>query len=257
MKELDIHLDIFEGPIDLLIHLIRKNNLDIYDIPISQITSEYLEYLDIMKSLNLEIAGEFLVMASTLMQIKAKLLLPSQVDAETGEKGPDPRGKLVNMIEEYRRYKGASKSLEERFASYKDVFYRGSPVFTNEEKFLDLEFFVFVEAVKRAFARLPDAVSVQGESYPLEPRIDKILDLLSKKEWVLLDDVFATETARQGVITCFIALLELVKQRRIMARQDDACGEVRIYLRPEPAAPAASAEDAAPQGVPVPPPAQE
>ncbi len=248
MNDIDIHLDVFEGPIDLLIHLIRKNNLDIYDIPIAQITSEYLEYLDIMKSLNLEIAGEFLVMASTLMQIKAKLLLPSQVDSETGETGPDPRGRLVNMIEEYQRYKGASKSLEERFASYKDVFYRGSPVFTNEEKFLDLELFVFVEAVKRAFARLPDAVAVEGETYPLEPRIDKILDLLGKKEWVLLDDVFATETARQGVITCFIALLELVKQRRIMARQDEACGEVRIYLRPEPvpAAPA-PAEDAAPR----------
>lgn len=247
MKELDIHLDIFEGPIDLLIHLIRKNNLDIYDIPISQITSEYLEYLDIMKSLNLEIAGEFLVMASTLMQIKAKVLLPSQVDSETGEKGPDPRGKLVNMIEEYQRYKGASKSLEERFSSYKDVFYRGSPVFTNEEKFLDLEIFAFVEAVKRAFARLPDAVAVEGESFPLEPRIDKILDLLSKKEWVLLDEVFSTETARQGVITCFIALLELVKQRRIMARQDDACGEVRIYLRPEPAAAPEKPAPAAPE----------
>ena len=231
---IDIHLENFEGPIDLLMHLIRKNNLDIYDIPISQITKEYLGYLEIMKSLNLEVAGEFLVMASTLMQIKSKMLLPSK--AEPGEEGggPDPRGKLVSMLEDYQRYKQASKTLETRFAQFKDVFYRGSPVFSNDEKFLELEFFTLLEAVKRAFERVDDAKEVQGESFPIESRVEKILNLLKAREWVLLDDVFSSETRRLGVIVCFMALLELIKQRKIMAVQDAAYSEVRIYRAPEP-----------------------
>jgi len=234
MNELDVHLDVFEGPIDLLMYLIRKNNLDIYDIPISQITQEYLGYLDVMKSLNLEVAGEFLVMASTLMQIKSKMLLPSK--AEPGEEGggPDPRGKLVSMLEDYQRYKQASKIIEGRFAQFKDVFYRGSPVFSNDEKFLELEFFTLIEAVKRAFERVDDSKEVQAEIFPIESRVDKILEMLKSREWIVLDDVFVSETKRLGVIVCFMALLELIKQRKIMAVQDAAYSEIRIYRAPEP-----------------------
>ena len=113
MNELDIHIEVFEGPLDLLMHLIRKNNLDIYDIPISQITKEYLSYLEVMKTLNLEVAGEFLVMATTLMQIKAKMLLPArEMPGEEGA-GPDPRGALASMLEEYQRYKEAGDRLFE------------------------------------------------------------------------------------------------------------------------------------------------
>jgi len=234
MNELDVHLDVFEGPIDLLMYLIRKNNLDIYDIPISQITQEYLGYLDVMKSLNLEVAGEFLVMASTLMQVKSRMLLPSK--AEPGEEGdgPDPRQKLVAMLEDYQRYKQASKIMEGRFAQFKDVFYRGSPVFSNDEKFLELEFFTLIEAVKRAFERVDDSKEVQAETFPIESRVEKILDLLKTREWVILDDVFMSETKRLGVIVCFMAMLELIKQRKILVVQDLAYSEVRIYRAPEP-----------------------
>jgi len=234
MNELDVHLDVFEGPMDLLMYLIRKNNLDIYDIPISQITQEYLGYLEVMKSLNLEVAGEFLVMASTLMQIKSKMLLPSRAEPGEDGEGPDPRGKLVAMLEDYQRYKQASKTMEARFAQFKDVFYRGSPVFSNDEKFLELEFFTLIEAVKRAFERVDDAREVQGESFPIESRVEKILDMLRSREWVVLDEVFSSETKRLGVIVCFMALLELIKQRKIMAVQDQAYSEVRIYRAPEP-----------------------
>ena len=134
MSAIDIHLDIFEGPLDLLMYLINKNNLDIYDIPISQITREYLEYLDLMKELNLEIAGEFLVMASTLMQIKARMLLPSN-EKDEGEEGPDPRKELVERLEEYQKFQKVSGVFEERFMAFKDIYYRGSPVFSNEEKY--------------------------------------------------------------------------------------------------------------------------
>ncbi|OIO03906.1 MAG: segregation/condensation protein A [Elusimicrobia bacterium CG_4_10_14_0_2_um_filter_56_8] len=249
MNAIDIHLENFEGPLDLLMHLIKKNNLDIYDIPISQITSEYLQYLEVMKSLNLEVAGEFLVMAATLMQVKAKMLLPAPERPE-GESGPDPRGALVSMLEEYQRYKEASKEMNWRFARFKDAFYRGSPVFSSEEKFLDLDFSALMDAVKRAFERAEPSRGVQGEPFPIGSRVAKIEKMLEGREWLLLDDVFASETKRLGVITCFMALLELVKQRKIMVSQDEAYTEVRIYPAPvqaaapapEPAAAASAAE---------------
>lgn len=235
MNAIDIHLENFEGPLDLLMHLIRKNNLDIYDIPISQITAEYLQYLDVMKSLNLEVAGEFLVMAATLMQIKAKMLLPAP-EVQEGESGPDPRGALVSMLEEYQRYKEASRDLNGRFNRYKDAFYRGSPVFSSEEKYLDLDFYALMDAVKRAFQRAEPTREVEADQFPIESRVAKIEKMLEGREWLLLDDVFLSETKRLGVITCFMALLELVKQRKIMVSQDEAYQEVRIYPAPSQAA---------------------
>ena len=251
MPAIDIHLENFEGPLDLLMHLIRKNNLDIYDIPISQITSEYLEYLDVMKSLNLEVAGDFLVMAATLMQIKAKMLLPAPEQLE-GENGPDPRGALVSMLEEYQRYKEASKDMNGRFAKFKDAFYRGSPVFSSEEKYLDLDYFALLDAVQRAFKRAEPSKEVEADKFPIESRIARIQEMMEGKEWLLLDDIFAGETKRLGVITCFMALLELVKQRKILVSQDEAYTEVRIYPAPPdtlghvPAAAVKPIEDQAP-----------
>lgn len=250
MNAIDIHLENFEGPLDLLMHLIRKNNLDIYDIPIAQITGEYLQYLDVMKSLNLEVAGEFLVMAATLMQIKAKMLLPAP-EVQDGENGPDPRGALVSMLEEYQRYKEASKDMNGRFNKYKDAFYRGSPVFTSEEKYLDLDFYALMDAVQRAFQRAEPTREVEADQFPIESRVAKIEKMLEGREWLLLDEVFAGETKRLGVITCFMALLELVKQHKIVVSQDEAYTEVRIYPAPvqaQPApAPAAAPEAQAPE----------
>jgi len=245
MSAIDIHLENFEGPLDLLMHLIKKNNLDIYDIPISNITAEYLQYLDVMKSLNLEVAGEFLVMAATLMQIKAKMLLPAPEVAD-GENGPDPRGALVSMLEEYQRYKEASREMNGRFNKFKDSFYRGSPVFTSEEKYLDLDFYALMDAVKRAFVRVEASREVEADQFPIESRVAKIEKMLEGREWMLLDDVFASETKRLGVITCFMALLELIKQRKILVSQDEAYTEVRIYPAPQQAAPAEPAPHAEP-----------
>ena len=253
MTAIDIHLDNFEGPLDLLMHLIKKNNLDIYDIPTSQITAEYLQYLDVMKSLNLEVAGEFLVMAATLMQVKAKMLLPAPEVLE-GENGPDPRGALVSMLEEYQRYKEASKEMNGRFAKFKDAFYRGSPVFSNEDKYLDLDMSALMDAVKRAFERTEPSRGVDADQFPIESRVAKIEKLLEGREWLLLDEVFASETKRLGVITCFMALLELVKQRKIMVSQDEAYTEVRIYPAPAPVlAPEAAAAEPPPADVPAAP----
>jgi len=171
-------------------------------------------------------------MAATLMQIKAKMLLPAPEQPE-GEGGPDPRGALVSMLEEYQRYKEASKDMNGRFTKFKDAFYRGSPVFSSEDKYLDLDFYALMDAVKRAFQRAEPTGEVQADQFPIESRVEKIQKLLEGREWLLLDEVFASETKRLGVITCFMALLELIKQRKILVSQDEAYTEVRIYPAPD------------------------
>lgn len=228
MDLMDIHLEVFEGPLDLLLYLIKKDNLDIYDIPIAQITQEYLNYLEVMKELNLDVAGEFLVMASTLMQIKIKMLLPKKEEEQ--EKDIDPRQELVRMLEEYQKYKSASQLLLERFNKYKDIFYRGSPIFSNEDKHLDVELVYLIEAVKKAFLRITEKTEIESEDVPIESRIEKIMNMIREKKWMLLDDVFKDEKKRRGVITCFLALLELIKMNKITVIQDEPFSEVKIYL---------------------------
>ncbi|MBI4051513.1 MAG: segregation/condensation protein A [Elusimicrobia bacterium] len=232
MNAYQVHLEIFEGPLDLLLFLIKKNDLDITDIPIAQITQEYLELLDLMKELNLEVAGEFLVMASTLMQIKSHMLLPSPEAEE--EEGPDPRAELVSKLLEYQKYKQAAQFLDSRSASgYKDIFYRGSPRFNEEDKTLDLDLFGLLGALRKVLSRLPDTKELEAEAFPVEDRIRKILYLLESRPSIALEELFRDETRRGGVISCFLALLELVKLQKIFARQSGLFGEVRIFKKTE------------------------
>ena len=234
-EEIRIHLDVFEGPMDLLLHLIKKDNLDIYDINISEITSQYLEYLDLMKQLNLELAGEFLVMASTLMQIKARQLLPSQVPTSE-EDGPDPAKELVEKLVEYQRFKAASLYLQDNFEKYKNNFYKGTPVFDNGGKVLNIHIFDLLAAVRRAFENLErrqHADLLKIEEFPIDKKIEKVLYLLERRPWVLADEIFIGETKKRGIITCFMAVLELLKIGKILARQDGEGTEIRLYLNPE------------------------
>ncbi len=228
MNLIDIHLEIFEGPLDLLLYLVKKNNYDIYNIPVSKITEEYLQYLEVMKELNLDIAGDFLVMASTLIQLKAKSLMPKKED-ET-EEGQDPKEKIRTMLEEYQKYKTATQLLVERFNKYKDVFYRGSPVFQTQDKHLDVEMFALIEAVKKAFERLAKKHEIEAEDVPIESRIEKILKVVSEKKWITLDEIFKEETKLRGIITCFLAVLELIKLGKIGVTQDTPFSEIKIYL---------------------------
>lgn len=184
-----------------------------------------------MKELNLEVAGEFIVMASTLMQIKSHLLLPSQGTEE--EDGPDPREELISKLLEYQRVKQAAQFLESRAAEgYKDILYRGSPRFSEEEKTLDLGLFEMLEAVRRVMARLPGpGTEVEGEAFPVEEKIDKILFLLKGRSFISLEDLFKEETKRGGVVSCFLALLELVKQQKVFARQEQGFGPIHIFKK--------------------------
>ena len=232
---INVHINVFEGPMDLLLHLIKKDNLDICDINIAEITTQYLDYLNVMKELNLEVAGEFLVMASTLMQIKAKTLLPSQAPTSEDE-GPNPMKELVAKLVEYQKYKEASKYLNEKLEENKDKFYRTAPIFDNGEKVLNLQLFDLLAAVKRAFDRLDERKRIEllkVEEFPIEMKMEKVVNLFKNREWVLLDDIFMGETKKRGVITCFMAVLELMKIKKIIARQDELEGQIRIYLNPD------------------------
>ncbi|MFH1724096.1 MAG: segregation/condensation protein A [Elusimicrobiota bacterium] len=229
----EVHLEVFEGPLDLLLYLIRKNDLDIENIPISQITQEYLAYLDLMKELNLSVVGDFLIMASTLMQIKARSLLPSQELPE--DEGPDPRSELVAKLVEYQKFKEAASFLEKRGEEYADIFYRGAPRFPEHEKSLNIRIFDLLGALREVLGRAEgEGRIVTGEEYPIEEKISKILNLVEERPYVLLSDIFAGERARRALVTCVMALLELVKLQQVFARQDAPFGEIRIYRKEEP-----------------------
>ena len=230
-----VHINVFEGPMDLLLHLIKKDNLDVCDINIAEITRQYLDYLNVMKELNLEVAGEFLVMASTLMQIKAKTLLPSQAPT-TEDEGPNPAQELIAKLVEYQKYKEASKFLDKKLEENKDKFYRAAPLFDNGEKVISLQLFDLLSAVKRAFDRLDERKRIEllkVEEFPIEGKMQKVVDMLKKRTWILLDDIFVGETKKRGIITCFMAILELMKLKKLLARQDEKEGQIRIYLNPE------------------------
>ncbi len=232
---INVHINVFEGPMDLLLHLIKKDNLDVCDINIAEITQQYLDYLNVMKELNLEIAGDFLVMASTLMQIKAKTLLPSQAPTSENE-GPDPAKELIAKLVEYQKYKEASAYLNQKLEENKDKFYRSAPIFDSGEKVINVQMFDLLAAVKRAFERLDERKRIELlkiEEFPIEVKMQKVVDMLNNRTWVLLDDIFVGETKKRGIITCFMALLELIKIKKLLARQDEQEGQIRIYLNPE------------------------
>ena len=233
-KTYEVHLEMFEGPLDLLLFLIKKNDLDIYDIPISQITQEYLNCLDLMKELSLDVAGEFLVTASTLMQIKARTLLPSHAQDEA-DSGPDPRAELIAKLLEYQRFKEAAKFLDQKGEEFKGVFFRGCPRFGEDEKSLSIPIFDLLSTLREILDRAEEGgMTLAGEEFPIEDKMRKILALLEANPFVTFRDLFRSEHKRRGILTCFLALLELIKLQRVFARQDGLFAEIRLYKREPP-----------------------
>ncbi|MBD3272479.1 MAG: segregation/condensation protein A [Elusimicrobia bacterium] len=223
-----LHLEQFEGPLDLLLHLIKKNNIDILDIPVADITKEYLGYIEIIKQLNLENIGEFLVMASTLIQIKTRSLLPEP--EETGEQGPDPRADLVAKLLEYQKYKEAAKILATKYETQRDVFYREEPQFPKDDYILDVSIFDLLGAFKTILSRAKDEIKeILYEDIPIEVKIRDILSALERNEYIMFEDIFAKETRKAGFIAAFLAMLELIRTKQIVARQSQRFGDVRIY----------------------------
>ena len=229
-QQMDVTLDIFEGPLDLLLHLIKKSDLEISNIPIAQITHEYLEYLDLMKDLNLEMAGEFLVMASTLMQIKAQMLLPSP---ETGEEeaGPDPRAELVNKLLEYQRFKEAAGILTVFNEKAKDIYYRRVPPhFDHDDFVLRASSIDLLSAFKRVLDQAPREVGqILREEITIESKIREVLDILAEKPSMAFEELFSGASKRIELILTFLAMLELIRMKQIVAMQSETFGSIRIF----------------------------
>ena len=230
-----VRLELFEGPLDLLLHLIKKNEVDVTDIPVATITEQYLAHLDLMRDLSLDIAGEYLVMAATLTLIKSRLLLPSPATDDDEE--ADPRADLVRQLLEYQRYREAAASLAERPLLRRDVFVRepsadGVPPDPNAKLPVRVTLWELMEAFRAVLKRAqPDPVhQVEAEPVSLRERISSLLQTLGVARRLTFDSLFGDAPTRGFVIVTFLAVLELAKLGAIEAVQEEQLGPILIVL---------------------------
>ena len=237
----EIKLDIFEGPLDLLLYLIRKNEIDIYNIPIALITEQYLGYLDLMRSLNLDLAGEYLVLAATLLHIKSRLLLPPVESEDEEEEGEDPRAELVQQLLEYRAFKEAALTLESRPLLERDVFARGAAPEPpdrapgDDEALVEVDIFELVQAFRRIVINLyqSEQLAFDTEKISLADRINEIMELLTEQKQLSFAELLGERMDRKRIVYTFLAILELMKLRMIRAYQAGPFGAIRLFLAVE------------------------
>ena len=244
MEEINVKLDIFEGPLDLLLHLIKTLEIDIYDIPIAEITEQYMNYIHTMRTLDLEIAGEFLVMAATLMAIKSKMLLPQEVvevDDESEYDALDPREVLVQQLLDYKKFKYVATVLKEMETERGDYFTKEAtdlsdyekecaPLEPNEVTMIDL-YLAIHDVMTRAKEMEPMETSIVMEDYTIDDRIEFVMSrvsTLSKTEYVLFDELFTVYT-RSAIVMTFLAMLELIKKRDIVVKQSSVDATIQIF----------------------------
>lgn len=242
-----VRIENFEGPLDLLLHLIKKNEINICDIPIAMIAQQYLEYIEAMKELNLTVAGEFLVMAATLLQIKSKLLLPVDETADDEEDGPDPREELVQRLLEYKTYKEAARRLDDQEKMWREIFSRDqgptAPIETDETLLENVSLFDLVDALKGVLDRHPgkQLIEIMPDHLTVRERMNVILEMLEGKDSVSFMDLFDQSCHRLVVIVTFLAMLELIRLRVARVFQAETFGPILVSrtfsLVPDPAEP--------------------
>jgi len=230
-----VKLDRFEGPLDLLIHLVKRSEVNIYDIPIALITAQYLEYLSLLQELNLDVAGEFLVMAATLIHIKSRMLLP-RPDPTQEDPEEDPREALIRRLVEHQRYRQAAELLHEREtmreAQWQRPDGRVAQVAGEEyEPELEVDLFTLVSAFKSVLerARSRPKVALPSEQIPIETRIEQLLARLSETEACGFEDLFEDVSSKGDLIVTFLALLEMIRLRLVRVFQAGPFGPIRIY----------------------------
>ena len=228
-----IRLEQFEGPLDLLLHLIKKNEINIYDIPMALITKQYLEHINLMKSLNLVVAGEFLVLAATLIHIKSKMLLPSEPDGEE-EDGQDPRADLVRQLLEYKQFKEAAYDLQDRERLWREV-YRRAPLLTappieSEETPLELTLFDLMDALQDVVRRAPSKglLELTAEHLTIKNRMNYILERLEASAAVPFEMLFSPTDGRLVLIVTFLGLLELMRLKLVRVFQPETFGAILL-----------------------------
>ncbi|MHB8123627.1 MAG: segregation and condensation protein A [Desulfuromonadaceae bacterium] len=237
-EQYSVHLDKFDGPMDLLLHLIKKNELDICDISIAVITRQYLDFIKLMKELNLEVAGDFLVMAATLLQIKSRQLLPLDDQEEPLEEDADPRAELVRRLLEYQQYKDAGMVIGARALLGREVFERTAvePLLAAAQTVegpLEVSLFELVDAFRLLLQRIPVESFhdvAPGDSLSIADCINEILSLLQERDTVQFDDLVqddhGSEHTRERVIVTFLALLELCRLKLIRIFQGSDHGSI-------------------------------
>jgi segregation and condensation protein A len=224
---INIKLEVFEGPFDLLYHLIEKAEVNIYDIPISDITDQYLDYLHLMEELDLEVASEFLVMAASLLEIKSKMLLPKPPKTDDSEY-TDPREELVRKLLEYKQYKEASVALKEKMILYEKIFYKGpDPIelFVDDyESLPNMSAQILFDSLKKLLAKhnessAPGIKRIVKDQVTIEQKILELESLFSKGKHLYFEELFSHHSSKHEIIVTFLAMLELIKRQLITVEQ--------------------------------------
>jgi segregation and condensation protein A len=226
-----VKLDVFEGPLDLLLYLIKKNEIDIYDIPIAEITEQYLEYLELMRMLDLNIAGEFLVIAATLIHIKSKMLLPPEEKEILPEEEEDPREELVRRLLEYKRFKEVAGVLQDLESQRKKMFTRASTIeLGSEEKFFEASLFDLITALTRVLKDVPKEVfqEIVKDEFTVEQKVHDLLHMLVESPIIYLTELFKQAKNKLEIIATFLAVLELIRLKEIIVLQKQSFGEIEV-----------------------------
>jgi segregation and condensation protein A len=233
--EYKVSLEVFEGPLDLLLYLIKKDELDIFNIPIEHVTKQYLGYVDMMKMLDLNIAGEFLVMAATLMMIKSRMLLPVDDRPELDDEEDDPRWELVRQLVEYKKFKDAAEHLDDLQMQQENIFGRGGDgvdlgqdgsVSLHDVSIFDL-ITAFQEALKKA-KKEEDLTEIFADKWTVADKVDQIMRLIRTQGGARMMALFEGMTHRYEMVCTFLAILELMKLRHIRAVQRETFGDIEI-----------------------------
>jgi segregation and condensation protein A len=232
-----VSLEVFEGPLDLLLYLIKKEEVDIHDIPIGRITDQYLEYLNLMKVLDLNIAGDFIVMSATLMLIKSRMLLPVEERSEAEEEEEDPRWDLVRQLVEYKKFKDAADHLEGLEEQMENVFSRESGFVelgaAPEVDLKDASIFDLITALNDALGRVEEESlqEIFAEEYTVGEKVSYITETLKVAKRLSITDLFGGMISRQEIVCTFLAVLELMKLNRIAAVQEGVFGQIVVEAR--------------------------
>jgi len=239
MTEHKVQLEVFEGPLDLLLYLVKKEEVDIYEVNLTKIATQFLEYVEVMRQLDLEIAGEFLVMAATLMYIKSRELLPAdqQAQVEEEDETDDPRWELIRQLVEYKKFKDAAAGLQEREARQENVFPRvpGKLEFEPDRPAPKSEVSVFdlinaVSSILKRFAQREESRDVFEDRWTVSEKIEELMRIVRAQPHVRFFELFARTTSRTEVVVTFLALLELIRLRMLAASQTEVFGEIQISL---------------------------
>jgi segregation and condensation protein A len=226
-----VKLDVFEGPLDLLLYLIKKNELDIYDIPIATVTEQYMEYLDLMRMLDLNIAGEFLVIAATLIHIKSKMLLPPDEKELLLEEEEDPREELVRRLVEYKKFKEVAGILQDLEGQRKKMFTRDIPFEVEPgEVFFEASLFDLITAFTKALKDVPKEMfqEIIKDEFTVEQKVHDLLHMLVKTPVMNLFDLFKIAKNKPEIIATFLAVLELIRLKEIIVMQKNNFSDIEI-----------------------------